>query len=310
MRCSTLTYRRSFSAEKCLLTLAFTLLGWAGNAASSEPELELNEQELRLAHLIENHSNQSRPRMILDPILHLVARSKAQDLGERGYEGHVDPDGYGPNEAILAAGYGLPRWWADQTDRKSNHVESLGFGYNGSPDGFFDRWLNSPGHRRHLLAESSFYQGQTHFAVGYAYVENSKYKHYYSFISAPPNEAPFTDWQPYSEWLFEHFTVQEIRTTNDDVDDDGDGLGRLLEYVLGTDPKTKDLLPPLTLSPYPRQLLWHFESETPEGPAKLVVEVSPNMIDWRQIALRREDDVVAVDLSGPEAYFRLRARRY
>ena len=69
--------------------------------------------ELEIAEMAKNHASQRRSEMIYDPILNLVARAKALDLGKRRYDGHVDPDGYGPNKAASLAGYGLPAWWGD-----------------------------------------------------------------------------------------------------------------------------------------------------------------------------------------------------
>ena len=149
------------------------------------PVCSLNAQEQEIASLAINHPDQARLEMNCHPILARVARERALDLGTRNYFSHVNPDGYGPNYLVRQAGYELPSWWS--TDPAANFIESIAGGYTTATSAW-NGWLNSPGHRRHVLAEDDFWADQTNYGIGYAYVAGSKYKHYWVFISAPPEE--------------------------------------------------------------------------------------------------------------------------
>ncbi|MCA9929942.1 MAG: hypothetical protein KC419_15770, partial [Anaerolineales bacterium] len=114
----------------------------------------LNDEETAVAALAMTDPNQGRPSMTCDPILAQVARARAQDMAQRQYFGHVDPDGYGPNYKVRAAGYGLPTWYSTSID--GNNIESIAAGYATATD-VWNAWLGSSGHRTHVLAESSFW---------------------------------------------------------------------------------------------------------------------------------------------------------
>ena len=149
--------------------------------------LSRNAEERAIAKLAAQHPQQGRPRMSHDAYLHLVARAKAQDMARRDFFGHTDPNGIGPNRVISMTGYRLPAHYSKR--RNGNNVESLTAGTNYTPQLAFKAWMNSPGHRRHLLASESFYREQTRFGVGYAKSAGSRYKNYYVFVSAPPSTA-------------------------------------------------------------------------------------------------------------------------
>jgi len=121
--------------------------------------------------------------LIWDARLSKVARARAQDMAKRGYFSHVDPDGRGPNWHVTQAGYRLPIKWT--AFDKANQIESILGGY-ASAEAAFKYWLDSPKHATHLLARSAFYQEQTRYGIGYANVPNSEFKHYWVFLSAPP----------------------------------------------------------------------------------------------------------------------------
>ncbi len=148
-------------------------------------ECELNPQEQEIASFAINHPDQGRPFMICDPTLAQVARERALDMGTRNYFSHTNPDGYGPNYLVRQAGYALPTWYGTAND--ANNIESIAAGYT-TASATWAGWLNSAGHRTHVLAEDTFWADQTNYGIGYAYVANSTYKHYWVFISAPPEE--------------------------------------------------------------------------------------------------------------------------
>ncbi len=255
--------------------LFFFLLGHAR-------ALDPNGEELELTQLILQHSGQSRAALVHDPILHMVARHRAQNLGKRNCSSHVDPDGYGPNETLLAAGYGLPSWWLPQMTLDSNTVESLGLGYGGRPEAIFDSWMKSASHRRHVLGESLFFLDQTHFGVGYAHIPGSDHEHYFVFISAPPNEAPLQGLEPYNEWLFTHHNVAEIRETSDEDNPDGDGMGRWMEFVINGDPRRQDPPPPPPVRRDAYRFEWRVPIREDLGSFRVYAEISHNLIEWKR----------------------------
>lgn len=144
---------------------------------------DLNPQEQEIATFAINHPDQGRPFMNCDPTLAEVARARALDMGTRNYFSHTNPDGYGPNYLVRQAGYILPTWYGTAND--ANNIESIAAGYT-TAAAAWTGWLNSAGHRAHVLAEDPFWAAQTSYGIGYAYIAGSTYKHYWVFISAPP----------------------------------------------------------------------------------------------------------------------------
>lgn len=277
---------------------------WLGTR--SLPGITPNEVEIQIANLAINHPDQARPTMVYDPLLNLVARTKALDLARRSYFAHVDPDGYGPNKAVQLAGYGLPDWWGDNLD--SNFIESIGGGYS-SAQAAFDGWMNSAGHRRHLLAESDFYASQTRYGVGYAELPGSPYRRYYVFLSAPPNEKGDTLLDPYVEWLFGQFTPKEINTSGDSSDGDGDGIPRVLEFVLQLDPKNIQVMPTARINAGTKRLEWRLPVRSDLGSVSVSVERSLDLRSWSADAVQKSGDVFSIDTQAQRGFMRLVARK-
>jgi uncharacterized protein YkwD len=145
----------------------------------------LNPQEQEIANLAIQNSEQKRPFMNCDPILAQVARERALDMGTRDYFSHTNPDGFGPNFLVRQAGYVLPSWY--DTAVNANNIESIAAGYPTAASAWAG-WMNSSAHRTHVLGLKDFWAAQTNYGIGYAYVPGSTYKHYWVFISAPPEE--------------------------------------------------------------------------------------------------------------------------
>ena len=150
---------------------------------SKPPACTLNAQESAIAELAINNPDQERQNMTCNSTLAEVARARALDMGQRDYFSHVNPDGHGPNFLVSQAGYTLPNGWTSPATL--NYIESIAGGYITAQEAW-DAWLNSSGHRAHVLGEDPFWAAQTNYGIGYAYVENSSYRHYWVFISAPP----------------------------------------------------------------------------------------------------------------------------
>jgi uncharacterized protein YkwD len=163
------------------------MVGTGAVAGTGEQPVQcgLNEQEQAIAQLMLSDPNQQRQNPVCDPILAQVARARARDMALRGYFGHTDPDGNGPNIHARNAGYPLPDWYGTAQD--SNNIESIGGGYPGASD-LWQGWLNSEAHRIHVLGTEAFYGEQRAYGIGYYYNEDSQLKHYWVFLSAPVAE--------------------------------------------------------------------------------------------------------------------------
>ena len=150
--------------------------------ASLERSCELNEQETAVFNMMRDHPDQGRAHVNCNPVLARVARERAQDMAERGYFSHVDPDGHGPNHLVTAAGFRLPDWYPDSGT--ANNIESIGAGF-ASPGDIWQAWLDSQYHRIHVLGTDRFYAGQEEVGIGYYADPNSLYVEYWVVITAP-----------------------------------------------------------------------------------------------------------------------------
>lgn len=263
-------------------------------------------EEIAMANLIRTNAGQQRIQMIYDPILNMVARAKAKDLIARRYVDHVDPDGYGPNKAAQLAGYVLPEFWGTAND--SNYIESLTVGYTTAASAFAN-WMSSPGHKQHVLGEIGFYAGQTHYGVGYAYDANAPYRAYWVFVSAPPNLSSFTALEPYAEWLFDRYTPKQIDQGTDADDSDGDGIGRLMEFVLSFDPKTKNTLTRPVLSSDGQRLEWTLSIRPDLGTIQAEVRHCPSLRDWTTDGVHYSNGLYWVDITASTDFMRLEIER-
>lgn len=118
-----------------------------------------------------------------DSNLAAAAQKKAQDMANRNYFDHVNPEGYGMNYFISQFGYTLNTSWLD--NKSNNYFESISAGAS-SPknaiinlisDGGEPNHLKA-GHRLHLLAIKEFYKPCYDIGIGWGYNENSTYKYY------------------------------------------------------------------------------------------------------------------------------------
>lgn len=155
----------------------------AGPCAAPGSVFAASEQELEIGKMLENYPGQQRDRLVHNAILARIARQRAQDMGARNYFSHTDPDGLGANTLVTRAGFALPDFY-DQS-AAGNNIESIGAGYHTSAAAWAG-WMNSPGHRTHLLGLQSFYRDQTEYGVGYAHVPGSQYGHYWVVLIAKP----------------------------------------------------------------------------------------------------------------------------
>jgi hypothetical protein len=98
-----------------------------------------------------------------------AARFRAQDMITRGYFGHTDPDGIGPNRHAVESGYALARMYGRNKD--DNNIESISAGREtvgaALASLIIDAKTPSLGHRKHLLGMTSFQAEAREAGVGF-----------------------------------------------------------------------------------------------------------------------------------------------
>lgn len=146
----------------------------------------LNTDEMKMFQLASKNPGQKRGKMTLDPILCKTARERASDMAKRNYFSHVNPNGQGPNFLIRRAGYVLPLYY--DKSRAGNNIESIAKTVGDSKAAFKD-WMNSSGHKPHLLGENAFYKEQTSVGVGVFRSPKPPHYRHYVFLSAPANAS-------------------------------------------------------------------------------------------------------------------------
>lgn len=156
------------------------VVGYEPVVAANAP-CQTTQQALEFANLMKTDPKQGRPALYCNQILSDVAQARAQDMADRDYFGHVDPDGYGPNYHVRTAGYPLAKSYSQANN--ANNIESISAGLPTVAEAWAS-FIASDKHRRHLLAEEKFYADQVDYGIGYVYKENSTYKHYWVIITA------------------------------------------------------------------------------------------------------------------------------
>ena len=79
-----------------------------------------------------------------DRALRRAALEHSQDMVERDFFEHENPDGVGPHERIVRTGYSLRR-------SGFSTGENLATGDPGTPAAMVDGWMHSAGHRKNIL---------------------------------------------------------------------------------------------------------------------------------------------------------------
>lgn len=232
------------------------LLLWASGLGHALA-LEVLPGEADIAKRVLEHAEQRRQGAAYDELLHFLARRKAEDMAKRAYFSHVDPDGIGPDMVARWAGYRHPYG----SSLTGNSIESIGVRHQNNISAttaagiVFSAWMDSPGHKTHLLGLQAGFAMQTRYGVGYAYAARGPLNysaHYFVFVSAPPtNHAGYG---PYVEWLFARLTLPQMRFSEEDPD--ADGVPNLVEYALDMDPVKADVRWPVVtgLDPLRRQV--------------------------------------------------------
>ncbi len=137
-------------------------------------ELSLNE---------DNVKNCSKTVLKWNEILYNSAQRKAEDMADRNYFSHIDPDGNGPNYIAYKEGYIFPEYYDMSFD--ANNIESISAATRGTQGiGHIKRLIVDSGvadlgHRIHLLGLNSFYKKHVDIGIGFAYNPDSYYKYYF-----------------------------------------------------------------------------------------------------------------------------------
>lgn len=132
-----------------------------------------NFESRTLAELIVTSNQQQRKYLVCDPLLTQLAEEKALEMAEHSMVSHTIS--IGANQRLKEGGFKLPRFYPLFS---ANNVEAIQGGAD-SAEKSFQNFMNSLGHRRHLLGEHPFYQGQSHIGVAYVRSKHSAHLDYW-----------------------------------------------------------------------------------------------------------------------------------
>ena len=121
-----------------------------------------------------------QPPLVMSTRLLQAARGHAEDMHDRGYFSHLNPDGVNANGRLRAAGYPLAAQFGGDD---VNQVENIAAGYAtariANDELMIDEGTVPPNHRRLILADSSFWERNDEIGVG-IHRGNKGYGSYYA----------------------------------------------------------------------------------------------------------------------------------
>ena len=150
-----------FGSERLAATQPYT-----GYLPIVAREQQLPEEQL-LALIKDERARQGLAPLTLNPILMQVALAHSQDMRDRNFFGHVNPDDLRACQRLTNAGYD---WWACG--------ENIGAGY-ASVQAVFNAWMSSAGHRANIL-DPDFTE------IGFGYAAGGDYGHYWTLDLGRP----------------------------------------------------------------------------------------------------------------------------
>lgn len=100
-------------------------------------------------------------------ILNQVAEAHSQDMVDRNFFSHINPDGLNAGARLANAGYKWQSWG-----------ELIGYGYV-TPIAVFNGWMESPLHKAKILDTS-------YSEVGIGHVAGGTYTHYWTVVLTKP----------------------------------------------------------------------------------------------------------------------------
>ncbi|MRT92804.1 CAP domain-containing protein [Ancylomarina sp. 16SWW S1-10-2] len=131
---------------------------------------------------------EKRDKLIWSEELAKAAYEKAKDMAERDYFAHTDPDGYGMNHKIDAAGFSLADYLLKS--KTANNFESIAAGTNRNTGKIMiqqliiDKGVSSLGHRKHLLGITDFWADAEYCGIGFYKKLGSAYTYYMCVLIA------------------------------------------------------------------------------------------------------------------------------
>ncbi len=141
------------------------VLGQGERQAVAQAAAQVQDLVQRVVDLTnQERAKHGLPALMLDAALCQSAAAHSQDLATHNIFGHNGSNGSTVGDRIAATGYS-PLY---------AYGENVAAG-QATPEEVVVAWMNSPDHRENIL--SPLYQ---HIGVGYAYNENSTYRHYWT----------------------------------------------------------------------------------------------------------------------------------
>ena len=94
------------------------------------------------------------PLLKVESHLELAAQKHAEDMANRNFFDHVNPDGLAPTDRIRNSGYPMTGSWATG--------ENIAKGQPTAQD-VMNSWMNSPGHKANILSSNFKELGVGHY---------------------------------------------------------------------------------------------------------------------------------------------------
>ncbi len=135
------------------------LPGGGNNPGSNPGDASANEQEV---FDLVNQEREAAGRAPLEWCdgLHELAKAHSNDMCDRGFFSHVNPDGEDPTDRGRAGHAGSYTFDPVVPNPYYGVAENIAMGYS-TPQQVMEGWMNSPGHRANILNG-----GYTHIGVG------------------------------------------------------------------------------------------------------------------------------------------------
>lgn len=152
------------------------------NAVRSKPSAYSEELAVDLSAV------EKRAKLVWSEELAKAAYEKAKGMAERNYFAHIDPDGYGMNHKIDAAGFTLADYLLQS--KAANNFESIAAGTNRNTGKvmiqqlIIDKGVSSLGHRKHLLGMTDFWADAEYCGIGFYKMPSSTYMYYMCVLIA------------------------------------------------------------------------------------------------------------------------------
>lgn len=176
LKCNVKKLMKSLPIIACILFIPFLIFAQNPSGKENIPSSNF-EFELEMVRLI----NEFRKKNNLNELkwnesLARAARYHAIDMQKDNYFEHESHDRVGGRLKKTLKTFDRVRLFADKNLFVNS--ENIGEGQSSAAE-MFEDWKNSTGHRKNMLNPSSKY-----IAVGYVFVENDEYQHYWVMDTA------------------------------------------------------------------------------------------------------------------------------